>query len=651
MCSFPLFTTLLIDNMKRIIHLLFALLLFSGTAFTQDETFSDYFGSSEDYAFRQLLKNTEGRVDTLLGKCIDSIFANNLEAVLAMSRDIVTEYPEQPFGYLMRSIAWADLDNPTAAMDDINLALELAPDLMIAYTVKSRYYLYDEDVKNARLTMVTASERLPDRPEPPFLTGALDYREHPIRARKLWEESVARDSCYAPARVAILVQRAGAGRLGKGIKELEELLDCEDVSSDVFYLLALAEESRNNDGKAMEYANITLDLSPGWAKPLRVRSRLYAENDRYVEAVEDLYDVFAANSSPRRRIVIRNNMGGWYYKIEAAFNYYMQYQGTYKKEYRDMLAKQLIYLYSASDFDENKMMKEALRGPYGEEPATLYFAGIGETSYNDNKEKALKFFDAALSKDSNIPDIHRMKGEYSLGKDDFRGAYESFRALSELQPRNKVAFHGMATALEGVDKVKGTVNLYTKVLELDSTDVRALQKMGDIGFGNNNFKVAMKYYDKYLDEAEDMALIRHNRAVCRYLLGDISGAREDLAGLSGSYQANNIQAINLRGLVRMEQDSLDLALGDFNSIIFKESDNLDAHYNRARVYSKLKDWRQSVLNLDIVLEKEPENRPALFERALAKFELGDRTACGDLQKVIELGLNIDPEIVGKICGP
>lgn len=639
--------------MKRLTTCLALLfLLLSNNVYAQEETFSDYFGSSEDYALRELVKETNGRVDTLLGRCVDSIFANNIEAVLEMSREIVAEYPEHPFGYLMRSVAWADLDNPTGAMEDIDRTIELAPEMMIGYTMKSRYYLFEDDVKSARRTLATAAEQIPNQPDPPFLLGALDYREgHTIKARKQWEESVARDSCYSPARVAILAQRAGAGRLGKGVKELESLLNCENVSPDIFHLLAVAERYRNNDERAMEHVNVALDLDPGKVNSLSLRSKLYTKAEKYVEAVEDLYDVFAGLSSPRRRIIIATFLGDRQEKMEGALNYYMRHQGTFEKDHRYQLAKQLIHFYSASEFDEKKVTREALSSSFDNEASTLYFAALCKTNFTDDDAEIMELFDAALARDPNIPDIYRIKGKYYLAEENYREAYAAFRLLSEQQPNNKVAFHGMATVLQASGRTKAAVNLYNKVLAIDSTDVEALLQMGDIGLNNSNYKGALHYYSKYVAETDDQATVRHNLAVCHYMTGDMDAAGLDLAELSDYYLTNNKQALNLRGLVRLSQDSLELALADFNQIIFRDKTDLDAHYNRAQVYHKMQDWRQCIANLNLVLEQQPDNPFALYDRAIAKFEIGQNTACADLQRAIELGKEVPPEILGKICGP
>lgn len=635
------------------IYLFLALFLSSTILHTQPaETFTDYFASSEDFALRQIAKDVEGKADSLLGRCVDSILAGNIVAVIDLSNEVISLSPNNSMAYLFRSVARADLDSMPLAMMDVDRAITLTPELMLAHTTKAGYYLYEDERKKAVATLENAGELMPNRPEPIFLLGAINWeRNLPIKARKQWELSVARDSCYVPARVAILVQRLRLGRLGKGIKEIEDLLNCKEVSPDIFHLLALAENHRGKEDAAMAYVNDALDLSPGQPTYLALRSSLFNKRGENEAAVEDLYDRYAALSAPRRRLFGNSSLLTGREQMEAALNYYMVHKSSYEPGLRALLANQLMHLYGSTDFVTQKFNRQALKGEHQNEAAINYYAALGQTGYNGNIDEVLYLTEAALQADPNIPDLYRIRGEIYLERKEFRSAFKDFTSLSEIQPSNRVPIHGMAKVLEATNRIKPAINMYKKVLAIDSTDLPALSRLGTIYLNQQDFATAKEYFDLYLTESKDRATILHNRATCRYMLGDNDGAGTDLRQLSTVYVANSLEVQNLSAVIHTEQDSLQLAMMELNAILFKNKEYLNAYLNRSRIYAKMKDWDNCIEDLNRVIKAAPDEAYAYYERAIAKAALKNGDACNDLQKAISLDYKVSPEILAQICGP
>lgn len=628
------------------------LLSVSAVSGQYDETFSDYFSSSEDFALRQLASEAKGRTDTLLGRCIDSTFAGNVTAVHQLANEVLAISAVNPLGYFFRSVARADMDSIPLAYTDIDRAIELAPDLMLAYSTKAEYYMFDQQPKEARRTLELAEERLPDNPEPSFLLGAMDWAyDRKIKARKQWEVSVSRDSCYAPARMAILYQRYSMGRLGKGIGELERMLNCEEVSPDIFHLLAMAERQRGNDSEqAMEYINNAVDMAPGNPKYHFLRSLIHHEQGNNQDAVEDLYDVYAAGQTARRN-TFQTLFPSEREKMEAALNYYMRHKGTYPDDLRDLLTAQLMELEGYDQQALRKSTQTLLSSKFDRHAAVLYLAALGMMTYEKERANILALMAAALTVDPDISDIYRLRGIYYFQEEDYRAAYTEYSELLRIQPDAVAPLHGLAEILAATDRIKPAAHMYNKVLAIDSTDTRALAKLGSIYFNKNQYALARTYYDLYLEEKDDGATIRHNRANCRYLLGDIEGASEDLRSLSDFYRTNSLEAQNLRGILLTAQDSLSKAVFVFNGILFRNNEYTNAYMNRARVYAKSGEWEKCVADFNTVIKQEPENPFAYYERALAKAELSDPGACDDLRMAAELGYEIPDGMEGKICGP
>ena len=638
----------------RFVLLLQLLLFFSLSLSAQyEETISDYFASSDDYALRQLSNDLDERSDTLMGRALDSLFALNIPAFYDLSSQVVKAQPDNALGYLFRSVARADLDSMPFAYNDVNRAIELAPDLMLGYSTKARFLQYDERDKEARAVLELAGQRLPDHPEPVFLLGAMDWKGgHTIRARKRWEESVTRDSCYVPARTAILIQRYQAGRLGKGITELEQLLNCEDVSPDVYHLLALAEINRGRgDDKALEYVNAALDLSPGEPKYLKTRCKLLEEAGEYEAAVEDLYDVYASREKSRRRHLTRRLETSWNDRMEAALSYYILNKSSCTKTYRPLLAKLLLDVRTTDYAEIRKTTKDVASSSQAEIPLAKYLIALGTMEYEDDDERKLEAIAAALQADPAIADLYRLRGAHYFREEDYRAAYADYAKLLALRPNTVAPLHGLAKILDATDRARAAGNMYSKILTVDSTDLQALKRLGDLAFAGQDYAGAEAYYTRYLKYTEDQATVRHNRATCRYVLGDLAGAGEDLRGLSEFYAEHNLEARNLHGVILSAQDSTEAALGVFNAILYKDADYTNAYLNRGRLYAGAGEWEKCIADLDRVVTAEPDNVFAVYERGIARHELGVTGACEDIRRAEELGYGVTDEVKGKVCGP
>jgi tetratricopeptide (TPR) repeat protein len=328
----------------------------------------------------------------------------------------------------------------------------------------------------------------------------------------------------------------------------------------------------------------------------------------------------------------------------------MQYQSSYPDNFRALLARQLMELDKNDNIALKKSTKALLNSKYGEEACALYFAVLAEIRLG-TEERMLELTTRALDASPDIPDLYRLRGDRFLAKKDYRSAYSDYSKLMSLRPSSIKPLQGMAKILEATNRIKPAINMYDKVLAIDSTDLEALTRLGEIYFGQQNFPMATTYYDLYLDQVKDQATIRHHRATCRYILGDIEGASEDLRQLSSFYGVNNLESQNLRGVILTEQDSLESALSVFNAIFFKNPNFQNAYFNRGRVYLKMGAWAKAVADFDKIIASDPENAYAYYERSVAKAKLKIESACADLDKAIALGHVVTEEDRIGICPP
>ena len=606
----------------------------------QSRTFSDYSDAFNEYELRQLSYTLEEGADTLLGRCVDSILTNNLPAVVDLAQRAIDIAPDQPLGYFMRGLAEMDLDRPAAALGSMDTAILLAPDFVTAYVYKGKFYAQREEYDLAEAVFVLAAERIPTAPQPPFWLGVLALRKaHLVRARKLWEESVVRDACYVPARIAILWQRMQAARLTKGMREVQELLHCDELSPTIYYLLASIAVEEGDYQAALFRINSAINLSPESVKFLYYRAKVHGELADYPAAVNDLYLAYAARSARYADNGVRDTDQSMSSReMVYALNYF-RYGGSFTGEHSAAYSQ---WLYALQIYDRELMAdaeKHLLKQGQDSHPGFLYFSTLAEhRDFATLKATPLPLLDQALAADPNLVDLYRIRGQRLLTQGDHRGAYAAFREVSNREPDNIDALKGMGGALLASDNERAAVHMYHQVLERDSTDTEMLIALGDFYFRTGKYSTSSAYYERILDQSPRHALALHQHAICSYLLGQSERAITNLHLIPANVYAMDPELVNLRGLVRYSLDSLTAANTDFNTAIAQDPAFLDAYLNRARVSYAEGRYDTALRELDYLVEKRETPDPYVYAlRAQAKAALRDESACDDMTQAETLG--------------
>ena len=612
------------------------LFLFPALAAGQYTTFSDHFANSDDYALRSLATELSSGTDTLLGQALDSLREENYAAALERIERVLVIDDQQPLAYCLRGNVHAAESRHRQAFADYDRALALQPDLMFAYQRKGHLHLAREEYDLAYANYELADHAVPDSPVPPFLLGALRLKSNnPIRARKLFEESVARDACYAPARVGVLLQRLLSGRAWKGVRELQDLLDCPELTPAVYALLAETETWSNNKVAAIGHLTSALSLAPDNVALLEERSRLYRAEKQYREALNDLNYAYAARFADQE-VISGERLSTFRSRIVHALNYFRFSTGL-PEAHLDSYRAYLLAL-EDSDRDElHRLDRVLIRAGEGDRAAFRYFRLLANTVEWDSQEDVLAEINAVLALDPEITDLYCTRGQLLLEMEDYRGAYNSFRDL-ERRDRSPVAYKGMAMALVGHGREVSALQLYGQALELDSTDLSVLMAVGDIHFRMGKYGLARTYYERGLDLRPRHASLLHFGAVCAYMEGDREVASERMHRLSETYFRLNPEALNLRGLIRLDADSLDAAYTDFNQVIYLKPDLPDAYINRARVNALRGDLQTALRELNNVIARDPEQVQAYVVRSFVYGKLeAPALAAADKQQAIALG--------------
>ena len=635
-----------------VLRLLLGYCLACAAVLPAQQTLSGNFASSDAYGVRELSVRLAAEDDELLGRVIDSLEAAAPSAALDLLRQATPDPAARPLVHLFRGMAHFDLQNLKAAKAQVDSALQLEPTLMMGYQILVSYHLQREETDQARNTCRRAAAAVPGAPEPSFLLGALEYADgSPVRARQAWEESVRLDPCYVPARLAILMQRIGAGRLNKGTKEVKELLGCDELNADVHHLMGAIAHYQGEVPQAIRHLNTALSLDMDNPRYLFFRSDLLREEQRYEEALNDLYYAYAARASRRSGPELdAEELSNRSKEMEYALNYF-RYEGRFDRDKHPVYARFLLAL-ELRDVEELRRADRELEklGETGKAGFEYFriLAAVRSTYVPDVDSARIA---AVLLTDPDITDLYRLLGQRQLNEGNFPGAFASFRSMAEREPASIAAHKGMAGALLAAERRTAAKHLLTQVLALDSTDTYALANMGDLHLHDGDHARALPYYARVAEHRPHDEVVRYHAALCAHRTGAYREALDHLNGIPEHAFTYDSRYPNLRGLVYLTLDSTDQAWMDFNTAIALNENFYEAYANRARVSILRGRFETARKELNFVLAEAPDLGIAYYLRALVRRQLGEAGDCDDLATAQALGVPPDADLTERCAEP
>ena len=105
-----------------------------------------------------------------------------------------------------------------------------------------------------------------------------------------------------------------------------------------------------------------------------------------------------------------------------------------------------------------------------------------------------------------------------------------------------------------------------------------------------------------------------------------------------------------RANVKLKMDNLDGAIADYGLSISFSKQNIDAHFLRAHAYILRMDYPLAIQDFSSVLNYEPGNLEALYNRAVLLYEMGlIEAACEDWKVCVQLGKAEAIKWVNQYC--
>jgi len=316
------------------------------------------------------------------------------------------------------------------------------------------------------------------------------------------------------------------GELQKALEKFDEAIAINPSSSDAFNVRGLVKSDLNDEYGAIADFERSLDLEPQNAAPYSNKglSKYYLGD--YDNAIKDFEKAISMDST---RSVFFSNLGLTYME---------------KSEWQNMF----VNFNKAISLDS-------------EEPYYYYYRGLAKAELEDYKG-AIDDYDKA-AEELSFPDLFNYRGVSYSYLDENEPAAKNFKKAMELTPDNVQYQVNYANSVRGMGQYREAIDIYSRVLEADSTWTSTYYYRGLVYFDLENYDSALMDFNTASSYATDNALFYDYKAYTKEKLGDLKGAIEDFGQSLKLQEDSNIYY--RRGLVKLELKDKKSACLDFKS--------------------------------------------------------------------------------------
>ena len=166
-------------------------------------------------------------------------------------------------------------------------------------------------------------------------------------------------------------------------------------------------------------------------------------------------------------------------------------------------------------------------------------------------------------------------------------------------------------------KYKEAIDAFSSVLETEPDNANVYNNMGVAYSNTGDFEHSENCYVKAIELDPELAQAYINLSDLYYKAGDIASAVGTLQ--RGSYELqDNLAIAHLLARVFIEDQRWDDAIVELERVLDGEPDNYDAYYDLGHVYFELGDYETAIDNFENVLSYEDNQNSEVLYYALAQ---------------------------------
>ncbi len=155
-------------------------------------------------------------------------------------------------------------------------------------------------------------------------------------------------------------------------------------------------------------------------------------------------------------------------------------------------------------------------------------------------------------------------------------------------------------------KYKEAIDVFSTILEHDEGNAEVYNNMGLWYAKLNDFEQAEKAYKKSIELNRAIPQAYINLSDLYYKHHDLGSAIGTLE--LGTYEMeDNLVLAHMLARVYLEDSRYDMAIVELEKVLDKEPENYDAYYDLGRVYFELGDYEDAISNFENVIEYKEDN--------------------------------------------
>lgn len=235
--------------------------------------------------------------------------------------------------------------------------------------------------------------------------------------------------------------------------------------------------------------------------------------------------------------------------------------------------------------------------------------------------------------------------------DIFKNSYTLFSDVIEKEPNAGVAYSNRGLTYEEKKDYAAALADYNRAIELIPTYMEARINRGNTKKALKDYQGAMEDFNFAITKINSKYPIAYNnRGNLKSDLGDFQGAIDDYTEAI-KLKPDYPEPYHNRGLIKSKNFKLFTeAMPDFDMSISLKPDYKEAFNNRGVAKFESKDFEGCILDINKVIELDPENSLAYLIRGHAKLNLGRKNeACADWSVAARLGNPVATDMINQNC--
>ena len=271
-------------------------------------------------------------------------------------------------------------------------------------------------------------------------------------------------------------------------------------------------------------------------------------------------------------------------------------------------------------------------------------ANLVLAAVEDDPEKQLGFYDAAVELAPRDADVRRARGLHLLMRDQFDKARDDLLVASAEEPEDAALLEALGMACMMGERMDEARAAFDKAIEIDPEATGPLLQRARVYAMEGERDKALADIDRVVEMAPRDLSARLLRARILQQAGETDRALADIDAVL-EQDGDMPAALELKGLIAAERQDYPEAIRSFRKLVAKNPDDPLLLSQLGVLYLAAKQPREAIRRFTKALDIDADNFPSRRGRSDAEITIGDHVAArDDLEKAIVL----KPDDVGVL---